>query len=432
MSPRHGRRVLLVFLLALALRVFVVLWLNLAPKDWQPGMAIFAADALTYDALAKNLSDGAGYQIDGNFQEYTRIPPLFPVLLAGVYALCGPSIMAVGLVNALLGALTAVVLYYLVRLCFASQENPEDGERTAFIAACFFAVYPLEIFNTPYVLKENFSIFLTVGFAYAWASMLCASIDGVGRSLCGAILTGILLGFSVLSRFTHVGLLVFFLLGNCWWIWKRGVARNSIMRGSITATICFLLVLSPWLARNYNLFGQLVLSSHGPARYLYNANSDVAMPEYNGYFEGRGGQQRENSRVDRATPNNPLAQEKRYAGSAARSMLSRPGHLLLLLTGKLVSMWRPVWEGSSPRSWLVLGGPYILLMALALPGLVLSRRHYRDETTTQMVLFLLMTYYVIGHLVFWGMIRERQYVEPYLMAFAAYCFGVITWRRSAV
>ncbi len=426
--------------------MLVVAWLNYAPARLQPGMPIFAADALLYDAVARNIRSGAGFQIEGGYQ--LLIAPGFPTFLAALYSLWGPSVVGTGLANALLGALTAVVLFFLVRDGFAPAASAPDNaiaktdsswgddfaERVAFAAALMFAAYPFEIFNTPYVLKENFSIFLTAAFALGWMRMLRVES---GRAQWWAVGAGLLLGLSVLSRFAHLGLIVPLLLVNIGFIWRRKRQGNSVSSRVLASNtgwllLAFGLTLAPWLARNYNVWGQVVLSPHGAGRYLYNANSDLAEPEANGYYEGRGKLLEHNTRLDREIGNDVTARERIYARKALGNFLSRPGHVARLMGAKLINMWRPVWGGSSWRTWLVLGLPYVLMMALALPGLwlVSARRHTRDGTARHpftAVLYALVLFYFLGHLVFYAMIRERQYVEPYLMAFAAY--ALVYWRE---
>ncbi len=458
MSTHLGRRVAIVFATALLLRVLVVCWLRFAPPSLQPGMSIFAADALTYDALARDLLAGRGYQWHGDFAEISRIPPLFPIFLAAIYAVTGPSVFVVGLANALLGALTAVALFFLIKLCFSDADSSQSeaantsvdagqsedaraAERIAFVAALMFAAYPLEIFNTPYVLKENLSIFLTVGFALAWANLLRAASPKAASPKAAwkwAIWCGLALGLSVLSRFAHLGLAVLFMTVILWRVWRarrrsdasRFSASHSrrLISGGALAIGVFVVTISPWLARNYNIFGQVVLSPHGPGRYLANANSDLAQPETSGYYEAHGKMRERNRPIDQATRNDVLRRERMYLRSALSGIAAHPAHVVRLVGGKIVSMWRPVWKGSSSRAMLILGVPYIVLMALALPGLVLAGARKPPRATSAMaVLYALLFYYVVGHAVFYGMIRERQYVEPYLMAFAAYALDC-AWR----
>ena len=355
------RYVVTVFTVALLLRVLVVLWLNYAPVRYRPVMPIFAADALTYDALAKNVLAGHGYELDGDYREYTRIPPLFSYYLAGLYAVWGSSVVGTGLVNALLAAFTSVLLFYIVRdgltrrgrsptvVDASNAASDHMVARIAYVTALMFAAYPLEIFNTPYVLKENFSIFLTVSFVFAWVRFVGAALNAEPtpqpRVPGWALLAGLALGLSVLSRYTHLGLVVPFVLINGWLAWRYRPQAARLTLGTGLALLAFALTLAPWMARNYRLFGAPVLSSQGPARSLYTSNSSQSEPETSGYFEGHGTAGQHENIVAAQTSNDLVLQERIYARDTARSAFSRPAHLASLLGAKVVCMWRPVWAG---------------------------------------------------------------------------------------
>jgi hypothetical protein len=427
----HGP-ILLIFVIALLLRLLFVLWLNYAAGAQGLSVPRFANDSVKYDALARALASGQGYQVRGDHVTISGIAPLFPLLLAGLYLLSGggiPIVLPVGFVNALLGALTALVLYHLVRLCFMPETNLPKGERdagrVALLSAAIFAAYPFEIFNTAFVLKESLSIFLTVGFALLWVCMLRA---GASKSLRWAALAGAVGGLSALSRFPHTGLMIMFVVVNLWLGWRR---KRSLIRETALALFIFALVLTPWLVRNYYVLGQVTLTYHGPSRYLYNANSDLAEPELNGYYEARGPARAEhNKAIDATTNRDVYAGESVYLRHALAAFVSHPGHVLRLMGGKLVNMWRPVWAGSSARTWIVLGVPYLLMMALALPGLVLARKHMPNASSALIVLYALILFYVVGHTVFYSMIRERQYIEPFLIPFAGYSLSLLLKRRE--
>lgn len=421
----------LCFGLALAVRVLAVLWLNFAPERLRPNMGIFAADSLLYDALAQNLFAGHGYVLRGDPYDVCQVSPLYPVLLSSQYVFWGGGVLGAGLVNALLGALTAPLLYLLARDCFAGEAG--FSRRVGLTAACLFAVYPLEVFNTPYVLKENFSILLTVGFVFACGrSLVAASRPEAARY---ALVAGVLLGLSVLSRFPHAGLVFTVLFYALWSVWSR--RRPERLRAGPSwpwpaAALLLLgtgLALAPWLAHTYRVFGQIVLTSKGPSAYLYAANSSAAEPETTGYFEGSRGVVARNRPINIATRRDPVRRERIFAERALRS-LAQPGHVARLVWSKLLNMWRPVWKGSSARTWLLLGLPYLLMMALALPGLALAWRD-PSRTAASSLVYAVLTAYVLGHLAFYGMIRERQYVEPYLMLFAAFAFWKTLRRRGA-
>jgi hypothetical protein len=185
------------------------------------------------------------------------------------------------------------------------------------------------------------------------------------------------------------------------------------------------LTLLPWLVRQYNVLGQFTLTSHGPAFRFFQANSAFNEPETDGYFEARGSTNQRvqmNKRLHDAAGNDVRHREKLFMRESLRQITSHPVHVLKLVGAKFICMWRPVWAGSSLRTWLLLGIPYILMMLLALPGLVAARRLLSVADPQAIVLYAVVAFYFVAHLVWYGMIRERQYVEPFLIGFAAYAF----------
>lgn len=448
---RAARAAWWVFGIAFGIRVLAVVWLNFAPVALRPVMGIFVSDALLYDELGRSLAAGEGYVSVYGLRETAAVPPGFPLLLALLHFLRVFSVPLVGFLNAVWGGLTALMLWDLLRGSrFQNPATARSSERVAWLGALGFALYPLEIFNTPFVLKENWAICLTVGFVWAWNRAL--QVLEPRHKVWWAMLSGLFLGLSILSRFPHWGLLPLFVIANLLWRWqvRRESARTGDGESSLRPVLSFgamaatvgvaLLLLAPIFWRNYQLFGQPILSPHGPGRHLYFANSNLSAPESSGYYEARG-QARAQDKVDAATDHDRVLQERTYARNALRDVLRAPGHTLMLVSAKLQSMWRPVWAGSSLRSWILLGLPYLAMMPLALLGFLWSRRDSRSkeqseppsvlvEPRTLQLLMWMIGFYAIGHAVFYGMIRERQYVEPYLIAFAAYALARLLLRRE--
>jgi len=83
-------------------------YLALVPRVW-----FVTPDATVYVGLARSLTRGDGYTF--NFAPYAKYPPVFPLMLALVYATLGQNIWAMQLLVALCGVGTLVVTYALVR-----------------------------------------------------------------------------------------------------------------------------------------------------------------------------------------------------------------------------------------------------------------------------------------------------------------------------
>jgi hypothetical protein len=119
-SGERAQLLLLTFLLALVVRLAYQVEIRDLPTQHQLVM-----DAQRYDALARGILAGGWLPREPFYQA-----PLYPYLLALVYAACGRSLVAVRLVQALLGALTAVLAAVVAsRLSGREGRNENAGRR---------------------------------------------------------------------------------------------------------------------------------------------------------------------------------------------------------------------------------------------------------------------------------------------------------------
>jgi 4-amino-4-deoxy-L-arabinose transferase-like glycosyltransferase len=167
-------------------------------------------------------------------------PPLYPLLLAGIFKLFGVGTVASAwtavLVNVLAGAVTAVLLYYVGRLHF--------GETVGILAAWLWVL--------PWMYQTNaFSVSLTP--AYLAALGLTALFLWVPKRLEGKR-RWLVLGI-------HSGLLVLLQPSLLTVVWVYGgwlaVSKGSSPRVLI-ALAGFLLTLAPWTVRNYVTFERFI------------------------------------------------------------------------------------------------------------------------------------------------------------------------------
>ncbi len=78
-----------------------------------PGVLLVNPDSAVYMALGRSLARGGGYRF--NFQPYAKYPPVYPAMLAAVYATAGESIRAMQTLTALAGVGALVAAYALVK-----------------------------------------------------------------------------------------------------------------------------------------------------------------------------------------------------------------------------------------------------------------------------------------------------------------------------
>jgi dolichyl-phosphate-mannose-protein mannosyltransferase len=92
-------------------------------------------DAIDYSRVAVSLL------ADGEFGETYHRPPVYPLFLAGNYAILGQTILAIRMVEALFGACAAVVIALIAKRT--------AGEEVGALAGLLWSVYPTGIFIAP-------------------------------------------------------------------------------------------------------------------------------------------------------------------------------------------------------------------------------------------------------------------------------------------
>jgi hypothetical protein len=250
--------ILVVFLLSVAVRVILV-----ARADPQ-----LVSDAFDYHAYARSLLDGNGYASEHKNREATigraayegftfraYRAPGYPVFLAGLYGVFGwhPRV-----------ALAAnVVADLLTQLCFLLIAWRLLGPRAAVFVQILLAAHVLW---TPSLMTESFYTALLAGIA------LMLVFDVPQRSFKGALLCGVVTAAALFTR--PITICVFPVL-----LWKfvaGGVSRRQAARFLVVIAPAVLL-LAAWGARNYRLFGQVVLmtTNLGPHNaYAFGIDKD--------------------------------------------------------------------------------------------------------------------------------------------------------------
>jgi len=160
------------FSLALGLRIaFLAALLGAHPEiiDYP------AVDGAFYDQWARDIIAGTGLAQQPFFAH-----PFYPHLLAAVYALLGPQPLIVALMQCVLGGLSAILLFRLVR------EHTDD--RTALIAALGFALYWPFVIDDALLETVSLTNFLLLA---AVATIAASGGDSWIRLFTGGILFGI-------------------------------------------------------------------------------------------------------------------------------------------------------------------------------------------------------------------------------------------------
>jgi 4-amino-4-deoxy-L-arabinose transferase-like glycosyltransferase len=216
-------------------------------------------DGLEFHILANQLADGDGYVqplvVSPGHVATADKPPLYPLLLAIPSLLGWKTVVAHRVVSCLMGAALVAGAGLLGRRV--------GGERTGLIAAAIAAVYPLLVVLDGSLRSESL-------YAPLIAFTLLAAYRLVDRPTFGrAAVLGLLVGAAALTRSEVLVLGGLLLVVVAWRL------RPDGLRFTATMSVVAILVLTPWVIRNWVEFDRPLLSTNSGS-LAYGANCHAA------------------------------------------------------------------------------------------------------------------------------------------------------------
>ena len=212
---------------------------------------IVAGDATQYHLLAQGIANGDGYStlssvLQHDPQPTAQHPPLFPLVLAGLDLVGLDSLTAHRVVLCLSAAAGVVLIGLLGRRV--------TGPRAGLIAAAIAALYPGFFMLAGVAMAESLYVPLI-------ALTLLLTYELIDRPRLGmAVLLGGLIGLAALDRTEAVLLLPLLALA----VALRLPGARERMRAVAAMTVAALLVLAPWVGRNWDAFDRFpLLSTNG-------------------------------------------------------------------------------------------------------------------------------------------------------------------------
>jgi len=221
-------------------------------------------DQFYFSAMPKLLADGHGFvapfklYFDHVTVATAEHPPLYSVVLAAPALVGLDSADAFRLAGSVFGAGTIALVGLLGRRL--------AGERAGLIAAGVAALYPTLIAADGALMSETLYGLLTA------ASLLAAYWLYDGPSLARGAVLGALVALTALTRGEALLLLPLLLVPL---LWRREVASGELWRTAGVALVAFLLVLTPWTARNWIVFNRPVAIATNSGTAVAGANCAV-------------------------------------------------------------------------------------------------------------------------------------------------------------
>jgi len=178
-------------------------------------------------------------------------PPLYPYLIGGVFKIFGiytyASAWVLLSINSLFAAFTTIPVYFIAHRIF--------GPRVAIWSARAWAFNPYVWYWSVHWIWDTTFTPLMLALIFLVSLKMASSEMEQRPRWQGWILFGALWGVGALANPAMLSFLPFCGL----WIWKER-SRHGLpsLGGVVLSSLVFFLVLSPWLVRNYEVFGRFV------------------------------------------------------------------------------------------------------------------------------------------------------------------------------
>jgi 4-amino-4-deoxy-L-arabinose transferase-like glycosyltransferase len=367
----------------------------------QPEIPI--ADAADYHQLAAALAAGHGYVNVGGEPTAWR-PPGYPVFLSFIYRITGPSVFAATLLQAIVGALTVLMLMLFGSTMLSYTETV--------VAGVIAAIYPGLVWLPRLLLSENLSLLLTL--MTLWCVAMCLK----SRRLLWLAMFGLVAALNTLVRGGNLFLPILLGAGLLLISFQRKPANwKQTCAGLVLAAALFVVVLTPWTIRNYRLFRSFVPVATQEGLTLY---ASYWPPVKSGRLIWGTLPGMEDPNVAAAAQTgSEVAASKYLEHVTVQRLRANPSYFFRLIPSKMISLLVPL-------DWEVLTHPvgttrkinfgYVLILFPALFGFFsLCRKSRANQWLLWIVPILVLTQTIL----FYGSPRFRLPAEPIAILLAA-------------
>lgn len=261
-------QLLFLFVIAFITRFIVVLIIDY--PFYEVSITHPTQDPITYHQLALSLLDGEGMKSGepGQRVYHFQRTPLYPIFLAGIYAIFGEDIFYVQIFQIFIGALT-VVLFFLLCLEYFNV-------RLSFISAFIFALYLPHAVLSITIMTEIFTTF------FITSSLLLISRAYKKNSYIYWLLTGLSMGFLVMNRQFYKYTLIFISFAIIIIYFKK---KKHLFKNLISFLIPIFILISPWIFYVKSHTGQTRIDTFTENPYAIIYTSILLTEKKLGYYD---------------------------------------------------------------------------------------------------------------------------------------------------
>jgi 4-amino-4-deoxy-L-arabinose transferase-like glycosyltransferase len=354
-----------ILILAFVIRLAFILLVPLHPLE---------TDAKDYDRLGLSLSQGLGYVNDIGEPTAMR-PPVYPVFLGAIYFIAGHHLFWVRLLQAILGAGTCLLTFFIATIVF--------DRKTAMLSGFLCCFYPHLIVRTSEIMSENlFAFLLLLGI---WILM-------TRNSSFSLWVPGMIFGLALLTRSNLILLR----------------QKRSFLKRAAFFISGVLLVLLPWTIRNYSRLHSFVPLANNGGITFYNS---YIIPEKGfGFISLEGVDAAYYQIKDETKQSHYLMRTTlEYIRKNPQEVIKLGGLKLLYFIYPFDGYWYSISFGSKYNIF------WGLIFCFSLIGIV---NNIKDHEIHKKLIYFSFLAFLIGVIVFYGSPRFRLPIEPLLICFA--------------
>ncbi len=368
--------------------------------------------------VARSIALGEGFSnpYGGHTGPSAWEPPLYPYLMAAVFKLFGiytyASAWALLTMNCAFSALTCIPIFLIARKLF--------DLRIATWSAWIWSLLPYEWYWAIHWIWDTTFTPLILALLFLLALELALdSSRWSGRR--GWIAFGVLWGIAALA---NPSLLSFLPFCGLWIWWRRHHRAAPSLAGVVLSSLIFFAVLSPWLLRNYEVFGRFVFIRDDFGLQFRLGNSNGAGGMLMAYFQPNLNKL-EFEKFQRMGELAYAAECKRIAFDWIRE---NPGRFAIVSLKRFFYYWNGVPKPTSSRS------PFDFRTSLFLASSILAiwgviRAVRQKVPGAWLFAGLVLTYPTTYYFVF-PHARYRHPIEPELLIMAVFLISQIRTNRA--
>lgn len=363
------------------------------------------ADEGQYLEIARNLTSGAGYALEGEPTAFR--PPTWPLILSAGTAF-GLPVSALRVISALLLVAGAAVAALLGRRL--------AGSAFGLLAGLAVLLYPLNVYTAATLYPQALATVLIL--ALWWIASTHEDREQRPIPFRTGLLTGLLIAALALAVPTLI------VTGALILVWILYRQRGNRLRFATSSVVGFLLPVGVWTVRNFAVFGSAIPFSTSSGINLLLGNSANATPvsginaDISGYTDEAA--RRGLDEFDRDTF---------FRHSAVEWIHGNPGEAIALYAGKTLNYFsgynQPATSGSGGfAEALVAWSSLIVIAALVVVRIALSARVRMLATEKFFLVLFVVNAPVMA--VFFTRTRFRQPLDVILLVEAAVAVAILS------